>query len=179
MFDIIEKYLDKYSSTMDYTTLYDKAVKKFGDDITNIHIINFIMYDKYDFFIYGQDNITLANSRIRQNDFRKTIIMRDKKCIITDSHDSLCEACHIIPYKDSKNYYNSNGILLDRVCHKMFDEYKLSFNGDRVVLRDDIINSPGYEKYQYNNKKVKIPQECITNIKKHYLEFCRRNNKPI
>ena len=175
MFNLIEKYIDGIGNNIDMDIVYNKTIKKFGNDTTNIHIINFIMYDKYNYFIYNEDNYDLTNKRMGQDDFRKAIIDRDKTCIISNVSSQICEACHIIPHSKSKNYHISNGIMLSRNLHALFDKYDLSFNDNIVVLSDNIMNnSEFHEVHKYNGKKVKIPRECISNLKIHYNDFLNK-----
>ena len=110
--------------------LYNKLINKFYNNKDNsIYIINFIIYDKlkyYPFNSYNPDIIKLAKERMGQTEFRSNIITRDKVCIISGDDAEICEACHIIPYNECKNYNTNNGILLTASLHKMFDEYNFT-----------------------------------------------------
>jgi hypothetical protein len=65
--------------------------------------LNFLLYNLY-------TNINITNlqqkeQRLEQNSFRKELIKKYNKCLISHSIDIECEACHIIPYY--KHIYNT------------------------------------------------------------------------
>ena len=73
----------------------------------------------------------LVESRPGQSTFRKLIIDRDKYCVLSKKDKSICQAAHILDFKDSENYekYDEyNGILLSNDLHKAFDNNYFTFN---------------------------------------------------
>jgi len=67
-------------------------------------------------------NLQTKEQRLDQDSFRKELIKKYNKCIISNSIDIECEACHtsqhrwrachIIPYSICKNFDIDNGLLL-------------------------------------------------------------------
>ena len=118
--------------------------------------------------------IIITENRLEQSKFRETIIKRDKQCLISGDDSEICEACHIIPYNESKNCNSNNGILLNRCFHNMFDKYLFSINlNDEIEFSNKILNDNKYKNYHiYQNKKIKINNNDIReNLKIHYKKF--------
>lgn len=110
--------------------------------------------------------------RVSQSQFRELIIKRDGNCIISGFDPVECEAAHIIPYAISKSYEISNGILLNRCLHKLFDEYLFTINPDtnQIIIADESKHL-SINLYQRAN----VPFECRENLKIHYKTFLDRN----
>ena len=122
----------------------------------------------------NMDYITDAINRVSQIDFRKRIVDRDKICLISGFDASECEAAHIIPYSECKSYDSSNGILLNRCLHKLFDEFMFSINP--ATFKIEIRKSNKLLSInKYKNKIIKVPVGCIKNLKKHYEKFVELN----
>ncbi len=176
----IEQYVlhNKNDDLHDLNELYKELINEFCPDndysskLLNIHIINFIMYDK---FKYDPNNneITKKLSELRQGQskFREELINRDETCIITGDDAEICQACHIVPYKDCKSFDSDNGILLNSSYHTLFDKNKLKFLYQtkkdnkydiyKVIFVDDILNNNRYKNYhQYHNKHIEISNKC-------------------
>ena len=116
---------------------------------------------------------TVRNPEL-QYEFRTKLIDRYDKCIITDMDNEVCEAAHIIPFSESPNFDIDNGILLNLILHKLFDDYVWSINPD--TLR--IVVSDGGLKYDIlkNNRKKHIERLenhrlTLDSIKIHFLKF--------
>lgn len=117
-------------------------------------IVKFIMYDLYGYEPDGMDELTMQNYRNGQLEFRDALIKRYKTCIITDDESDICEACHIVPYSECKNYKIDNGLLLSASLHKLFDKYALTIDAltHKVMIKDTNL----YENYKrYDGKKIK------------------------
>lgn len=114
----------------------------------------------------------MTETRLDQETFRQAIIFRDRRCIISGFDPAECEAAHIVPYAKDKSFDPSNGILLNRCLHKLFDDYQFSINPEsiKIVIKDV---SKNLSIKPYLNKKVKLAPECIPFIKKHYKKFMR------
>jgi hypothetical protein len=181
--DLINDYINQHNinnNNLDLDKLYKLLIDEFINKIPNyLYIINFIMYDRFKYYPYNNSNLdilSLAIERRGQNEFRINIINRDKVCLISGLDADDCDACHIIPYNECKNYNINNGILLNKTLHNMFDEYKFSINNNKVVLNNKILNKDNYSDYhKYHNKIINIPKECIDNLNKHYNEFIKKN----
>ncbi len=113
-----------------------------------------------------------------QEDFRKNLINRDKKCVVSQKHIAKeCQACHIIPYAEGGDYSINNGLLIANTFHKLFDDYIWSINPDTYtidILCDDeeVVGSI----YEYSGKKINVePNESMKkNLSWHwnkYLEY--------
>lgn len=88
----------------------------------------------------------LVKKRTGQQNFRDFIIRRDNFCILSDKHPSICQACHILDYKNSDNqekYDINNGLLLSNDLHKAFDNNFFTFNHVtcKLEIMYDIIES--------------------------------------
>lgn len=145
-------------------------------------------YIKSGILKYANDPI-LQTQKSDENDsaskFREIIVNRDKYCIITGYHSAECDAAHIVPLAKCKSnkiteYDPSNGILLTKSLHKLFDEYMFSINPEtKKIIIGQKIRDEGIDKFtigNYEGKKIEIPQQCIFYLKKHYKKFLRYNN---
>ena len=108
-----------------------------------------------------------------QGIFRKQIIMRYYKCIISNMCKSVCEAAHIIPFSETLSFDVDNGILLNNILHKLFDEYYWSINPQTlcVELFIDETNDVYDILKPYENKYIKCLKnypKSIENIEIHY-----------
>ncbi len=142
--------------------------------------IKFVMIDKFDYdpnLSKNQIVIKICKQRLGQNTFREQIVLRDKKCLITGDNYEVCEGAHIIPYSESKSFDVSNGILLNRCFHKMFDSYDMSFNESNcVVFSQYVSESKDYEHYTlYLGKKINVDTNTQKNLRIHYERFLERN----
>lgn len=151
----------------DKNILYKLLIEKFEKEK-----IDFIMFDEFG-YIYKETEE--KEIRRDQDTFRKELIERYKKCIITNAIEEICEACHIIPHSicEEKDKYNvNNGILLRSDFHKLFDKglLNIDFENSIIILSQKIMqdeNMIDYHKYQ--NKKI--------NIHKNSIFYFQNNNK--
>jgi hypothetical protein len=113
------------------------------------------------------NNSTLITVQVRnpelQNRYRKAIIKRFDKCIISDYDNEVCEAAHIKPFSESNNLESEdfdidNGLLLNCILHKLFDKHYWSINP--ITLCFEIFISPQNNVYnlikQYDAKYIEI-----------------------
>lgn len=111
---------------------------------------------------------------VLQNAFRDGLINRFNKCIISNMHFDVCEACHIIPFSESKSFDIDNGLLLNCILHKLFDNYEFSINPvDLIVEVCEKSNNFDYLK-QFNKKYIKsldIYTKTKELLKTHYGIF--------
>ena len=144
-------------------------------DPSNITKIKFIMFDRFEYNLSTRpENIKkLCEERCGQNEFRKKIISRDKHCIITLDDPEISESAHIIPYSESKSFDISNGLLLNRCFHKMFDQYKFSINSNGIVeFCPDVLNSDNFYNYKkYHQMQIGVPDGCDKYLSVHYKRF--------
>ena len=109
-----------------------------------------------------------------QNVFREGLINRFNKCIISDLHFDVCEACHIIPFSESNSFDIDNGLLLNCILHKLFDNYEFSIDSDLLVVEiSNKSNNYDYlkifdKKYINSLEKYKKTRDLL---KEHYGIF--------
>ena len=123
----------------------------------------------------------------RSNAFRNNIVKAfSYKCTLTGMDELQCEAAHIIPYKNNDN--ESNGMLLSRELHWLYDRYvwsaipntKLDCPRRQNFVSYDIEISDKYNdknlsinKYKYDRIEVKAwSHEFITQA---YQDFRKKN----
>lgn len=146
--------------------IYKKMIKKHEKSQ-----VDFIMYDT---FGYIHAKLGAHEKRRDQNTFRKKLIKRYENCIITDTDEQICEACHIIPFTecDEVDKYNvDNGLLLRSDLHKLFDSKELKINPDTMILEfsEKILNNAKMQKYKkYHGKKINVNENSIAYLRKIY-----------
>ena len=107
--------------------------------------------------------------RTSQDKFREELINRDVKCVVTQHFEkNECEACHIISVKDGGSYDLNNGLLINSIHHKTFDQNLWCINPDDFtidVLTNDrnIVGSI----IDYKDKPINVN---VNNIMKNYLK---------
>lgn len=152
--------------TMDKSKIYKKLIKKYEKSQ-----IDFIMYDT---FGYIHKELNTHEKRMDQNTFRKKLIKRYENCIITDTDEQICEACHIIPFTDcsgTDKYDVNNGLLLRSDLHKLFDSKDLKINPDTLTLEfsKKILDNAKMQKYKkYHGKKIEVNEASIEYLRKIY-----------
>lgn len=163
--------LDEYNMNIkpNYYSIYKKIIDKFyTDKDDSIYKINFVFYDKFKIqpenFI---DILRLCNERIGQTKFRTDVINFYNNCIISGDDSIICQACHILPYSETKFNHIDNGLLLNYNLHHLFDSHLITFKFKEnlndiydlyfVVISVKILNKKTFTNFKkYNNKIVKI-----------------------
>ena len=181
MLNKISSYINSTNIT-DLDNLFINLINVFdcGVNLEIFSAIKFLMVDKFDYEPNLSNNLSvieICEKRLGQNTFRERLILRDKKCLITGDNHEVSEGAHIIPYSESKSFDISNGILLNRCFHKMFDSYDMSFNESNcVVFSQHILESKDYEHYiLYLGKKINVDTNTQKNLRIHYERFLERN----
>ena len=127
-----------------------------------------------------ESDLESNRERHNQSEFRKKVIERYGKCIITGvKHETELEAAHIIPYASTKSCELDNGILLNRMIHKTFDNYEWSINPDtlKIEIRNSIRNDNNSTILKSdNNQKIDINENSIEYLKDHYNKFTEFND---
>ena len=120
--------------------------------ISNIFGKSIISNFNYNNYNKKVGNIRFKNSKNKkrskraQKKFRDKLIERYYKCPIDNLDYTLCEACHIVPYSESKENQKFdvfNGILLTPTLHRIYDKnyFKIDENSCRVqIIEQNIIN---------------------------------------
>ena len=124
---------------------------------SDIHIINF----------------QTREQRLDQDTFRKELIKKYNRCVISDSIDIECEACHIIPYSICKNFDIDNGLLLSSDLHKTFDKYCWSINPKtlKVEINKNINDCGKIKNYEDTTVNIKLNNRLYNNLLYHYNMF--------
>lgn len=88
----------------------------------------------------------------------------DINCLITKDDENICEVCHIVPYSEIKSFDISNGLLLNRCFHKLFDNYLFTMNlhNNTLMFSYIILESEYYSNYiKYNKNIINIPIKTL------------------
>jgi hypothetical protein len=127
-------------------------------------------------FVVPLGLINSGGTRLEQAKFRKQCIQRyDKKCIITDKSDYICQACHIKPYAESNDFEKQdvdNSLLMSANFHIRFDHFLFSINPEtlRIELSDELLSSePNLAKY--NGKQLNLSNNSRRYLQDHYKKF--------
>lgn len=141
-------------------------------------IVDFIMYDLFE---YAHDDThqnkqyqSLQTTRIGQDEFRNALIKRYGKCIITDDDPQMCQACHIIPFKECNNYQIDNGLLMTASLHKLFDDYDMTIDHINHIIKF----SKNYSNWsRYHGKRLDNISNVISKkLKIHNERFIMKHN---
>jgi hypothetical protein len=124
-------------------------------------------------------NLQTKEQRLDQDSFRKELIKKYNRCIISNSIDIECEACHIVPYAICKNFDIDNSLLLSSDLHKTFDKYYWSINPNtlKVEINKNINDCGKIKKYEDKTINIKLNNNLYNNLLYHYNIFT--NNKII
>jgi len=180
MDELIKSVLNKIKKLSDLEKVYD-----FYININDKDDIDLIFYHLYKIKYNNKDKVfELKEKRINQNKFRKDIIKRDKKCLLSNAPPKMCQAAHIIPHCNCSadiRYNMNNGLLLEAGIHLLFDEHLWSINQDSIVIvSDKLLNDNNYciNEYlinKYHNKKLLLSKEQLENLKFHFEQFIDKN----
>lgn len=168
-FYVLEDYFDKYNGKLSID--FYKRANEFGFDNLNV----FKTAIEYNLLIRDLSFYKKEKERVYQQNFSTKIFERDVKCIVVQKGNQIeFEACHIVPVHEGGDYTESNGILLTRNLHKLYDEYLWSINPETLVIEaistnEDIIGSI----YNYLGKKVNLNPDFFMriNLKSHWDKF--------
>jgi hypothetical protein len=144
-------------------------------------------FDNEELFKSAVNLIMLANGisfykeekqRYYQKKFSDIIYKKYNKCIITNKGTNLeFEACHIVPVNEGGDYTESNGLLLSRNLHILYDNYLWSINPETLcvdVLSNDeeIVGTI----IDYSRKKVNLNPDYFMkiNLKSHWNKFLEK-----
>ena len=176
----INDFINNNLINNDLDNLFIRLCDKYSsDESNNINLIKFILMDRFCYIPINQYDIIkkLCVEREGQNKFRQELILRDKKCLISGDNNDICEACHIIPYSETKSFDISNGLLLNRCLHKLFDNYMWSINSlNCIEFSNHLLNLNDYHNYiKYNGLKINIQEDCKKYLEFHWNKFVKFN----
>jgi predicted restriction endonuclease len=168
----LEKFLDEYDNKELSKDIYQEyAIFGYNDEELYRYHLDFMLNNLYNIKI-----IEPKRRRLNQTEFRKNIIEKYGKCIITGitCTDELA-AAHIVPISNEENYDIDNGLLLTESIHKTFDKFKWTINPD--TMRIEINNNfdvGTIKKYEGNNIEINISSELKNNLRWHYNMFLEK-----
>ena len=185
------KNIENYIQTLDinvkninYLYIYETLINKFySDKDSSINKINFVFYDKFGIEVNNFESTKkLCEERIGQTKFRNDLINFYKCCIISGDDSDICQACHIIPFSETKLNCYTNGLLLNYNFHYLFDSFLIGFkyidlcdniyDKYQVILSDKIKSKQSYKNYLiYDNIIVKINKESKQFLNIRYEQF--------
>ena len=183
----IKKILDegKYDNN-EFSSYIDEIYKLKKDNYNNLKldIKNFLNLKTLENLenLKNDKNKVFYNktSKIRnpyfQHLFRKQVILRYNRCIISNMPINVCEAAHIIPFSKTLSFDVDNGILLNSILHKLFDKYYWSINPKTLCV--ELFIDKKNEAYDilkpYENKYIECLKpypKSIKNISIHYYNI--------
>jgi predicted restriction endonuclease len=170
MISNIENYLSKCNNLIDYN-LINYNYKNFNYDdkeLFKLHL-DFLLNNFYKHIKINN----LQIKRLNQEEFRKLLLNKYKKCIITnnDCVDEL-EACHIIEHKDGGSCDINNGLLLERNIHSTFDKNLWCIKPDKNNCVIEIKNGHNGTITKYKDVKIYLP-ELYNNLLLRYNNFLK------
>jgi hypothetical protein len=169
--ELLEQYLINsngmiYLNDIDYTLFnYDN----YDDFEMDLYFLIETLYSDYKIFKNKQD-------RIEQEQFRRDLINKYRKCIITGSSClTELEAAHIVNFREDNNNNNvDNGLLLKSNIHKTFDNNLWAINPKSLLIevKDNI---DAGEIMNYNGSKINIilNDRMLNNLKQRYNDFIK------
>ena len=174
-FNNLEKYFDNYNEKLSIN--FYKRANEFG--FNNIELFKSAV--EYNMLVKGLIFYKEKKERKYQKKFSKKIFKRDVKCIVVGKGNRVeFEACHIVSVENCGDYTESNGLLLTRNLHNLYDEYLWSINPDTLCIEaistnEEIIGSI----VNYLGKKVNIKPDffMLINLKSHWAKFLEKKYK--
>ncbi len=168
-------------------------LEKYFDNLRENISVNFYKrasdfgFDNEELFKSAVNLIMLANGisfykeekqRHYQKKFSNIIFFKYEKCIITNKGTNLeFEACHIVPVNEGGDYTESNGLLLSRNLHALYDNYLWAINPETLcvdVLSNDeeIVGTI----IDYSGKKINLNPDYFMkiNLKSHWNKFLEK-----
>jgi putative restriction endonuclease len=127
---------------------------------------------------YGEP--TLIYPRLGQGAFRLTVTdVYRRCCAVTDEKTlPILEAAHIRPYKDGGAHEVTNGLLLRRDIHRLFDLGYITISSDGRFevgrrLKDDYENGRHY--YAMQGRALSLPRDPCQRPAREVLEWHQSN----
>ena len=171
----LEEYFDNYKEKISLN-FYKRSLEF---DFDNLELFKSAI--EYNMFVRGLNFYKQEKERYYQKKFSKKIFERDVKCIVVGKGNHVeFEACHIVPVSEGGDYTESNGLLLTRNLHKLYDDYLFSihpetFNIEAISMNEEIIGSI----IDYLGKKVNLNPDFFMeiNLKSHWAKFLDKKSK--
>jgi putative restriction endonuclease len=127
---------------------------------------------------YGQPYVAMP--RLGQGAFRVLVTdAYERRCAVTNERTlPALEAGHIKPYSEQGEHVVSNGILLRRDLHALFDKGYVTITPSMILevsrkIKEEFDNGKDY--YQLHGKLVRVPDNPTNRPSQKYLEWHNTN----
>ncbi|MBP1629295.1 MAG: endonuclease [Bacteroidetes bacterium] len=166
-----------------------KSTNYYLEDIEN----QIVLEPEYDY----KKRIEVIETELSKDEFQEEIFVRGSifkreipklysyTCCISglrvDSSEniSIIDACHIVPFSESKNDKLTNGLALCPLLHRAFDRGLISISTDyRVIINKNFeeIGNSSYSIKQFENVNIILPQNelfypSIESLRSHNTRF--------
>ena len=127
---------------------------------------------------YGQPTLTLP--RLGQGSFRILVTdAYDRRCAITNERTlPALDAAHIRPYSESGQHIVSNGILMRRDLHALFDKGYVTVTSSMKLevsrkIKEEFENGRDY--YRLHGNTIRLPADSKKRPAREYLEWHNSN----
>ena len=127
---------------------------------------------------YGQPTLTLP--RLGQGSFRILVTdAYDRRCAITNERTlPALDAAHIRPYSDSGQHIVSNGILMRRDLHALFDKGYVTVTSSMKLevsrkIKEEFENGRDY--YRLHGNTIRLPADSKNRPAREYIEWHNSN----
>ncbi|MFC2051269.1 HNH endonuclease [Chloroflexota bacterium] len=127
---------------------------------------------------YGQPTLTLP--RLGQGSFRILVTdAYDRRCAITNEKTlPALDAAHIRPYSESGQHIVSNGILMRRDLHALFDKGYVTVTSSMKLevsrkIKEEFENGRDY--YRLHGNTIRVPADPRNHPAREYLEWHNSN----
>lgn len=127
---------------------------------------------------YGQPVSVMP--RLGQGSFRVLVTdAYERRCAITNERTlPALDAAHIKPYSASGSHVVSNGILLRRDLHALFDRGYITISPELIIevsgkIKEEFENGRDY--YRFHGNKIRLPKSLIDRPSPEYLEWHNAN----
>jgi putative restriction endonuclease len=121
----------------------------------------------------------LVRPRLGQGGFRVGVIEAyDRRCVVTGERTlPALEAAHILPVKIEGQHEISNGLLLRRDLHALFDQHYITITPDKALIVSKRIKEEfenGKEYYAMHGRRIREPKLAADAPS---IEALRRHNE--
>lgn len=127
---------------------------------------------------YGEPILTLP--RLGQGSFRVLVTdAYERRCAVTNERTlPALDAAHIIPFSEHGQHVVSNGILLRRDLHALFDNGYITITPSMTVevsrkIKEEFENGRDY--YRLHGSTIRLPANPINRPSREYLEWHNAN----
>ncbi|MFC2066772.1 HNH endonuclease [Chloroflexota bacterium] len=127
---------------------------------------------------YGEPILTLP--RLGQGSFRVLVTdAYERRCAVTNERTlPALDAAHIRPYSESGQHIVSNGILMRRDLHALFDKGYVTVTPSMKVevsrrIKEEFENGRDY--YRLHGNTIRIPADPVNRPSREYLDWHNSN----